>query len=40
MIKVKAGEEWTFEKIDEIYLAIKKIADEKFEYNSFHLIKK
>jgi len=39
MIKVDAGQEWTFEKLDEIYNEIAKVADEKYslDYYPNHL---
>ncbi len=35
MIKVTSGQEWTAEDIEDIYLAIKKIADEKYQLNYY-----
>ena len=32
---IDSGEEWTFEKIEEIYENIKRIADDKFGLNYF-----
>ena len=32
---VTSGEEWTFEKIEEIYSHLQRIADEKYELNYF-----
>ncbi len=34
-MKISSGEEWTGEKIEDVYLAIKKIADEKYGLNYY-----
>ena len=35
MIKVDSGQEWTFEKLDEIYSEIEKVVDEKYQLDYY-----
>ena len=35
MIKVDSGQEWTFEKLDEIYSEIEKVVEEKYQLDYY-----